>query len=72
MQHQFAGRNRTGKAVDQLAAKEAAKDVVIVLGVPFTHLAKVAESVNTDRIGVSAQNCAAEAKASPVKFPLKW
>ncbi len=52
------------KAVDQLAAKEAAKDVVIVLGVPFTHLAKVAESVNTDRIGVSAQNCAAEAKGA--------
>ncbi len=52
------------KAVDQLAAKEAAKDVVIVLGEPFTHLAKVAESVNTDRIGVSAQNCAAEAKGA--------
>ncbi len=52
------------KAVDQLAAKEAATDVVIVLGVPFTHLSKVAESVNTERIGVAAQNCAAEAKGA--------
>jgi triosephosphate isomerase (TIM) len=34
------------------------------LGVPFTHLTKVVESVNTDRIGVSAQNCAAEAKGA--------
>jgi triosephosphate isomerase (TIM) len=49
------------KAVDKLAAKEAAKDVVVVLGVPFTHLTKVVETVDKDRIGVSAQNCAAEA-----------
>ncbi len=52
------------KAVDQLAAKEAAADVTIVLGVPFTHLSKVVESVNTERIGVAAQNCAAEAKGA--------
>ncbi len=52
------------KAVDQLVAKEAATDVIIVLGVPFTHLSKVVESVNTERIGVAAQNCAAEAKGA--------
>jgi triosephosphate isomerase (TIM) len=49
------------KAVDKLVAREAAGDVVVVLGVPFTHLTKVVETVDTDRIGVSAQNCAAEA-----------
>ena len=52
------------KAVDAVVAKEAADDVVVVLGVPFTHITKVVESVNTDRIGVSAQNCAAEAKGA--------
>ena len=49
------------QSVDKLVAEKAAEDVVVVLGVPFTHLAKVAETVNTNRIGVSAQNCAAEA-----------
>lgn len=48
-------------SVDKLVAEKGDKDVVVVLGVPFTHLTKVVESVNTDRIGVSAQNCAAEA-----------
>lgn len=49
------------KAVDQVVAEKGDEDVVVVLGVPFTHLTKVVESVNTSRIGVSAQNCAAEA-----------
>ncbi len=49
------------KSVNELVAQEAADDVVVVLGVPFTHLTAVVNSVNTDRIGVSAQNCAAEA-----------
>jgi triosephosphate isomerase len=52
------------KAVNDLVAKEGADDVVVVLGTPFTHLTKVVENVNTDRIGVSAQNCAAEAKGA--------
>jgi triosephosphate isomerase len=52
------------KAVNDLVAKEGADDVVVVLGTPFTHLTKVAETVNTDRIGVSAQNCAAEPKGA--------
>jgi triosephosphate isomerase len=55
---------KLAKAVDALVAKEAADDVVVVLGVPFTHLTKVVESVNSDRIGVSAQNCAAEANGA--------
>jgi len=37
---------------------------VVVLGTPFTHITKVVETVNTDRIGVAAQNCAAEAKGA--------
>lgn len=49
------------KSVDKLVAEKAADDVVVVLGVPFTHLTKVVEMVNADRIGVAAQNCAAEA-----------
>lgn len=52
------------KAVDTLVASQGANDVVVVLGTPFTHLTKVVESVNTNRIGVSAQNCAAEAKGA--------
>ncbi len=52
------------KAVDAIVAKEGAKDVVVVLGTPFTHIAKVVETVNKERIGVAAQNCGAEAKGA--------
>ncbi|MGM0619769.1 MAG: triose-phosphate isomerase [Bacteroidota bacterium] len=52
------------KEVNELVAKEGADDVVVVLGTPFTHLTKVVETVDTDRIGVSAQNCAAEPKGA--------
>ncbi len=52
------------KAVDKLAAKKAADDVVIILGVPFTHLSKIAETVDNKRIGVAAQNCADEPKGA--------
>lgn len=52
------------KAVDTIVASEGADDVVVVLGTPFTHIIKVVETVNTERIGVAAQNCAAEAKGA--------
>lgn len=52
------------KAVNDMVAAKGAKDVVVVLGTPFTHLVKVAEAVNSSRIGVSAQNCAAESKGA--------
>jgi len=52
------------KAVDALVASDGADDVVVVLGTPFTHLTKVVENVNTNRIGVSAQNCATEVKGA--------
>ena len=52
------------KAVNELVAKEGAKDVVVVLGTPFTHITKVVETVDSSRIGVASQNCAAEAKGA--------
>ncbi|MFV0265574.1 MAG: triose-phosphate isomerase [Draconibacterium sp.] len=52
------------KAVDAVVAKEAASDVLVVVGTPFTHITKVVETVNTARIGVAAQNCAAEASGA--------
>ena len=52
------------KAVNQIVAEKGAKDVVVVLGTPFTHLAKVVETVDASRIGVASQNCAAEAKGA--------
>ncbi len=55
---------KLAKSVDKLVADKAAGDVVIILGVPYTHLTKVVESVDINRIGVSAQNCAAEASGA--------
>lgn len=52
------------KAVDAIVAEKGAKDVTVVLGVPFTHLTSVVDAVDTDRINVSSQNCAAEAKGA--------
>ena len=52
------------KAVNDMVAAKGAKDVVVVLGTPFTHLVKVVETVDSKRIGVSAQNCAAESKGA--------
>ncbi len=52
------------QSVDKLVTKEAAEDVVVVLGVPFTHLDKIAETVDTNRISIAAQNCAAEAEGA--------
>lgn len=47
-----------------IVIERGAKDVVVVLGTPFTHLASVANSVDLSRINVSAQNCAAEPKGA--------
>jgi triosephosphate isomerase (TIM) len=52
------------KAVDKIVAEIGAKDVVVVLGTPFTHLTSVVATVDANRIGVAAQNCAAEAKGA--------
>jgi len=50
--------------VNSQVAEKGAEDVVVVLGAPFTHLVKVAETVDNSRIGVAAQNCAAEPKGA--------
>ncbi|NOY95381.1 MAG: triose-phosphate isomerase [Chlorobi bacterium] len=52
------------KAVDATVAEKGARDVVVILGTPFTHITKVVEAINTGRIGVAAQNCASEAKGA--------
>ncbi|MBP7507106.1 MAG: triose-phosphate isomerase [Prolixibacteraceae bacterium] len=52
------------KAVNELVTEKGAKNVVVVLGTPFTHLTSVINSVDNNRIGVAAQNCAAEAKGA--------
>lgn len=52
------------KHISNLVAEKGAKDVVVVLGTPFTHLASVAAAVDLSRVSVSAQNCAAEAKGA--------
>jgi len=50
--------------VSNLVAERGAKDVVVVLGVPFTHLASISTSVDLSRLSVAAQNCAAEPKGA--------
>jgi triosephosphate isomerase len=52
------------KAVNSVVINEGAKDVIVVLGTPFTHITKVVETVDASRVGVAAQNCAAEAKGA--------
>lgn len=52
------------KAVSELVVKEGPKDVVVVLGTPFTHITSVVSAVDLSRVGVAAQNCAAEAKGA--------
>jgi triosephosphate isomerase (TIM) len=52
------------KSVDKIVAETGASDVVVVLGTPFTHITSVVNAVNISRIGVAAQNCAAEPKGA--------
>ncbi len=52
------------KKVNELILGKGAKDVDVVLGVPFTHLAGIAGIVDKNRVGVSSQNCASEPKGA--------
>lgn len=52
------------KSVNELVLTKGAKDVVVVLGTPFTHLISVVEAVDASRINVASQNCAAEPKGA--------
>jgi len=50
--------------VSNLVVERGAKDVVVVLGTPFTHLHIVSNTVDLSRVSVAAQNCAAEPKGA--------
>jgi len=52
------------KSVNELVAKSGVKNVVVVLGTPFTHLTSIVAVVDIKLVGVAAQNCAAEAKGA--------
>jgi len=52
------------KSVNELVLTKGAKDVVVVLGTPFTHLTSVVNAVDSVRINVASQNCAAEPKGA--------
>jgi triosephosphate isomerase len=40
------------------ALKNKALNCEVIIGVPFTHLASVANAIDTNKIGVAAENCA--------------
>jgi triosephosphate isomerase (TIM) len=52
------------KSVNELVITKGAKDVVVVLGIPFTHLISVVDAIDNNRIKVASQNCAAEPKGA--------
>ncbi|MEI6274352.1 MAG: triose-phosphate isomerase [Prolixibacteraceae bacterium] len=52
------------KQVSDLVSEKGAKDVVVVLGTPFTHLTSVSAAVDQNRVCIAAQNCAAEPKGA--------
>ena len=52
------------KQVSDLVVERGAKEVVVVLGTPFTHLTSVTSTVDNSRVKVAAQNCAAEPKGA--------
>ena len=52
------------KSVNELVKTKGAKDVVVVLGIPFTHLISVVDTVDNNLIKVASQNCAAEPKGA--------
>ncbi len=52
------------KRINELVSAKGAKDVVVVLGTPFTHLISVSEVVDAQTINIASQNCAAEPKGA--------
>lgn len=40
------------------ALKDKTPKCDVIIGTPFTHLASIAAAINTDKIGVAAENCA--------------
>ena len=52
------------KSVNELVLTKGAKDVVVVLGTPFTHLTSVVDVVDSTRVNIASQNCASVAKGA--------
>jgi len=52
------------KSVNELVLTKGAKDVIVVLGTPFTHLTSVVDVVDATRVNVASQSCAAVAKGA--------
>lgn len=52
------------KRINELVLSKGAGDVVVVLGTPFTHLVSVAGVVDSQKINIASQNCAAEPKGA--------
>lgn len=48
--------------VEKVYAETGDKDVVVVMGTPFTHITEAVKV--TDKVAIAAQNCAAEAKGA--------
>lgn len=52
------------KEVNEKVKSAGAKDVTVIIGIPFIHLAEVNKAVDPSLIAVSAQNCATEASGA--------
>ena len=60
------------KGLDE-ALKGKTPNCDVIIGTPFTHLASVAAAIDTNKIGVAAENCADKEKALTLaKFLLLW
>lgn len=46
------------------ALKSKAVNCDVIIGTPFTHLASIAAAIDTDKIGVAAENCADKEKGA--------
>ena len=46
------------------ALKDKTTNCDVIIGTPFTHLASVAAAIDTDKIGVAAENCADKEKGA--------
>ena len=49
------------KGLDE-ALKGKTPNCDVIIGTPFTHLASVAAAIDTNKIGVAAENCAEQGK----------
>ena len=46
------------------ALKDKTTNCDVIIGTPFTHLASVAATIDTNKIGVAAENCADKEKGA--------